>query len=55
MRVTKPPFCDALAIHHLHMQSARLWSLAYSHILMKSHMQMRTTFSFWPFLFFLAL
>lgn len=55
MRVTKPPSRPILqCTGHSSPAHAkrRLWSLAYSHILMKACMQMRTTFSFWLFLFF---
>lgn len=56
MRVTKPPSqpTPRCAGHSSPAHAKRrLRSLAYSHILMKAHMQMRTTFSFWLFPFFL--
>lgn len=56
MRVTKPPSRPILrCTGHSSPAHAkrRLRSLAYSHILMKACMQMRTTFSFWLFFFFL--
>lgn len=55
MRVTEPPSQPILRCtgHSSPAHAKRqLRSLAYSHILMKACMQMRTTFSFWLFLFF---
>lgn len=55
MRVTEPPSQPILrCTGHSSPAHAkrRLRSLAYSHILMKACMQMRTTFSFWLFFFF---
>lgn len=54
MRVTKPPSrpIPRCAGHSSPAHAERqLWSLAYSHILMKACMQIRTTFSFWLFSF----
>lgn len=57
MRVTKPPSQPILRCtgHSSPAHAKRpLRFLAYSHILMKACMQMRTTFSFWLFLFFFS-
>lgn len=58
MRVTEPssqPILQCTGHSSPAHAKRQLRSLAYSHILMKACMQMRTTFSFWLFLFFFSL